>query len=166
VDEGDIRCPADLLKTARRKAAVFGTPRPGQLVLAADTGVFVEGRHLGKPENLSHAAEMLRALSGRWHSVFTGLLLRSREQTREALVETRVRFRALTEGDIAWYLGGEEVMDKAGAYAVQGRAAAFVERIEGEHTNVMGLPMGTLYRMLRELGGGPNSAAMHTEGGT
>ncbi len=166
VDEGTIRSPEDLLATARRKAAACGPPRGDQLVLAADTGVFVQGRHLGKPTDRSQAAEMLRMLSGRWHVVYTAVCLRAPGDAREALVATRVRFHVLSEEEIVWCLSGEDVMDKAGAYAIQGRAAAFVERIEGEYTNVVGLPLSVLYRMLRELDWRPGIAgAPRPEGG-
>jgi len=166
VDEGTIRFPEDLLVTARRKAAACSPAAGEQLVLAADTGVFVQGRHLGKPTDRSQAAEMLRMLSGRWHVVYTAVCLRAPGNVREAVVETGVRFHSLSDEEISWCLSGEDVMDKAGAYAIQGRAAAFVERIEGEYTNVVGLPLGVVYRMLRELDWRPGVAgASRTEGG-
>ncbi|MCR4391478.1 MAG: Maf family protein [Candidatus Acetothermia bacterium] len=155
VDEGEIQGPADLLRTARRKAETVRAQRPHGLVIAADTGVFRDGRAYGKPSDLDEAQATLRALAGGWHSVCTGLVLLSGSAEREALVTTRVLFKPLTEEEIAWYLGVEEVLDKAGAYAIQGRAAPFVERIEGDFFNVMGLPLATLYRLLRELGWRP-----------
>ncbi|MFO8034344.1 MAG: Maf family protein, partial [Candidatus Bipolaricaulota bacterium] len=154
-DEGSISTPGDLVDTARGKMLAVRAEEPQALIVAADTGVFLGGRHLGKPSGPEEARKYLRALSGRWHSVFTGLCVSLPGCVREELVETGVRFRSLSEEELDWYIAGEYVLDKAGAYAVQGRAAVFVERIEGEYTNVVGLPMATLYGLLQELGWGP-----------
>ncbi len=133
------------------------------LIVGADTGVFLDDRHLGKPADLGEAKAYLRALSGRWHAVFTGVHAALPGAVRDALVETRVRFRALTDEEIDWYVESEEVLDKAGGYGVQGRAAVFVERIEGEYANVVGLPMATLYGLLRDLGWRPVAARVSEE---
>lgn len=151
MDEGEVLAPPDLLRAARRKAAWARERRPDGIVVAADTGVFRDGVPYGKPRDLAEARAFLRALAGGWHSVFTGLVVAGREE-REALVETRVLFKPLDEEEIADYLAREDVLDKAGAYAIQGRAAPFVLRIEGEYTNVVGLPLATLDRLLREVG--------------
>ncbi len=155
VEEDAVEHPRDLLLLARRKAEAVAAQYPEALVIAADTGVFRDGRAYGKPGNFEEAKEFLSALSGGWHSVFTGLVVRRGEVLRESLVETRVLFRPLSEEEILWYLRSEEVLDKAGAYAIQGRAAAFVERIEGDFYNVMGLPVCALWRILWELGWRP-----------
>ncbi|MFH1610221.1 MAG: Maf family protein [Candidatus Bipolaricaulota bacterium] len=159
-DEGEILSPADLLRAARLKAADVRARSPGGIVIGADTGVFRDGRWYGKPRDLDEARATLRALSGGWHSVFTGLVVLAGDAGREDLVETRVLFKALAEEEISWYLAHEDVRDKAGAYAIQGRGALFVDRIEGDFFNVMGLPVSILYRRLREIGWRPG------EGGT
>lgn len=151
VEEGEIRRPADLLAAAGRKArAVLGGP--GEVVIGADTGVFHRGKHLGKPRDLPEARRMLSRLSGDWHLVYTGLVVLGRGRELRALVPTRVRFRSVSPGEIEWYLSREDVLDKAGAYAIQGAAAAFVAEIRGDFTNVVGLPLGAVFRFLRDLG--------------
>ena len=114
------------------------TARP---VLGADTEVVLDGEVFGKPRDAAHAGEMLTRLSGRTHEVLTGVALRSGEDVGFALSVSRVTFRALTAGEIERYVATGEPLDKAGAYAIQGRAAAFVTRIEGSYSGVMGLPL-------------------------
>lgn len=155
VDEGEPAAPQDLLIAARRKAAAV--PRQGAIVIGADTGVFLGGRHFGKPRDLAQAREFLLALSGRWHEVYTGVCVLGPAGEEAALVSTRVKFSPLAEEEIDWYLASEEVLDKAGAYAIQGRAGAFVERIEGDFFNVMGFPLSTVYRLLRRQGWHPGA---------
>ncbi len=110
-------------------------------VLAADTTVCLGTEILGKPANREDASRMLRALSGSEHRVLTAVAVRFGERLETALSDTLVRFIPLTEHDIAAYVALDEPMDKAGAYAIQGRAAAFVERLHGSYTGVMGLPL-------------------------
>ncbi len=155
VEEEEVREPLDLLALAEKKGKAVAARFPEAMVIAADTAVFRNGKVFGKPRDLTEAKEFLFALSGGWHSVFTGLAVQKGPLLRKALVETRVLFRDLSEEEIAWYLRSEEVLDKAGAYAIQGRAAAFVERIEGDFYNVMGLPISTLWRILWEMGWRP-----------
>ncbi|MGB9757169.1 MAG: Maf family protein [Candidatus Bipolaricaulaceae bacterium] len=155
VEEGGVREPADLLALAEKKGKAVAARYPKAMVIAADTAVFRNGEVFGKPRDLREAKAFLSALSGGWHSVFTGLVVQKGPLLRKALVETRVLFRALSEEEIAWYLRSEDVLDKAGAYAIQGKAAAFVERIEGDFYNVMGLPLSALWRILWEMGWRP-----------
>lgn len=155
VEEAEAQTPQDLLRIAEAKAAAVAAKFPKSIVIAADTGVFRDGKSFGKPRDLEEAKSFLFALSGGWHSVFTALVVRKGESARRALVETRVLFRSLLEEEIEWYLQAEEVLDKAGAYAIQGRAAAFVERIDGDFYNVMGLPLCALWRILWEMGWRP-----------
>lgn len=155
VDEGEVSTPADLVAIARRKAERVAAQWPAAIVVAADTGVFRDGKAYGKPTNLAQARDTLRALSGGWHSVFTGLCVGTQSIWREALVETRVQFKPLSDDEIARYLAREAVLDKAGAYAIQGLAAPFVIRIEGDFFNVMGLPLATLSALLLDLGWQP-----------
>ena len=138
--------------SARKAHAVAADAAPDQVIIAADTIVVIDGRILGKPHSPEGAAEMLRTLSGRTHQVMTGVtVLRGGRQ--ETVTEiSRVSFRPLTEGEIAAYIATGDPMDKAGSYGVQGLAAAFVERIDGDYFNVMGLPLCRLTGMLRRFG--------------
>lgn len=155
VEEGEVAAPEDLVRIAHRKAERVRALRPEGVVVAADTGVFRNGKAYGKPRDLREAWEILRALSGGWHSVFTGLVVAAPGTSREALVETRVEFKPLSDDEIRRYLAREAVLDKAGAYAIQGGAAPFVTRIEGEFFNVMGLPLATLSTLLHDVGWQP-----------
>jgi septum formation protein len=122
------------------------------IVIAADTIVWHDKRVFGKPHTEAEAARMLRALSGRRHEVYTGVaVLRGGALSLEA-ERSYVRFRELSDAEIAAYIRTGEPMDKAGAYGAQGKAALFVEGIEGDFFNVMGLPLCRLGRMLNRLG--------------
>lgn len=143
------------LRNAAEKAREVAVRLAGAgdiLVVAADTIVVVEGEILEKPADAAHAEAMLRRLAGRWHEVITGLCTwhRTRGGFRELAdaVRTGVRFRALSDREIADYVATGEPMDKAGAYAIQGGAAAFVAETRGSHSNVVGLPLESLRRML------------------
>ncbi len=118
-------------------------------VLGADTTVTLDNQILGKPENPADAARMLRLLSGRTHSVITGVALVTATSSQVAAETTAVTFLPLTEQDIAAYVATGEPMDKAGAYAIQGRAARWIPRIEGDYFNVVGLPIALVSALLR-----------------
>lgn len=120
----------------------------GLVVLGADTTVVVDGQILAKPEDTADAARMLRMLSGRSHRVITGVALAAAEGTEVAAEATAVRFVTLTDAEIAAYVATGEPMDKAGAYAIQGRAAKWIPRIEGCYFNVVGLPLALVAAML------------------
>lgn len=120
----------------------------GEIVLAADTTVTIHGEILGKPLDAADAQRMLRMLSGQRHHVLTAFCLRSGSQIIEDCAETSVWFAPLSPEEIAAYTAGGEPADKAGAYAIQGLASKFVERIEGCYFNVMGLPVSLVYRCL------------------
>ena len=122
------------------------------LLVSADTVVLLNGSLIGKPVDREHAFTMLSRLSGERHEVLTGLALIYQGETRFAISRTHVFFKALSEREINFYLDCENFMDKAGAYAIQGRAAIFVERIDGCFFNVMGFPLNLFYRMLGERG--------------
>ena len=124
----------------------------GSVVLGADTTVVLDGRVLGKPEHPEEAARMLRSLSGRTHEVLTGVAVKHGGLEFVDVASTRVRFLPLTEEEIAWYVASGEPEGKAGAYAVQGLASRFVERIEGSYSNVVGLPVSLVYQLLRQVG--------------
>ncbi len=117
-------------------------------VLGADTTVTLDNQILGKPEDSSDAARMLRLLSGRTHRVITGVALVTAEGVQVAAEATAVRFLDLSEDQIAAYIATGEPMDKAGAYAIQGRAARWIPRIEGCYFNVVGLPLALVSRLL------------------
>lgn len=124
----------------------------GDTVIGADTIVWVDGRVLGKPRSEQEAGQMLRLLSGNVHEVYTGVcLIKDGEESCQFDV-TRVRFRPLSEREIAAYIKTGEPMDKAGAYGAQGKAALFVQSIEGDFFNVMGLPLCMLGEMLKQRG--------------
>jgi len=121
-------------------------------VLAADTTVALASEILGKPSDKADAERMLKLLSGTQHRVLTAVALKFEDQSRMEVSESFVTFAALDEARITAYVTSGEPFDKAGAYAIQGRAGAFVERLEGSYTGVMGLPLFETARLLREFG--------------
>ena len=125
------------------------TPLP---VLAADTTVCADGEILGKPDDDAHAAAMLRMMSGRWHSVHTGVAMALGDRVETLLCSTQVEMKILSEAEIAAYIATGEPHDKAGAYGIQGLAGAFVSRIEGSFTGVMGLPVFETAQLLKNFG--------------
>lgn len=125
---------------------------PAAVILAADTLVELDGEVLGKPGASERARAMLRALSGREHRVWSGVCIREGERILAESECTAVRFRALSDAEIEAYIATGEPLDKAGAYGYQGLASLFVERIEGDFFNVMGLPVCRVGQMLREFG--------------
>ena len=138
VTEGD---PRELVvENALRKARAV----EGDLVLGADTEVFLDGRVFGKADSEAAAADHLRALSGRTHEVWGGIALREGDDIQTAHAVTRVSFRSLAERDLDWYLASGEWRDRAGAYAIQGLGAALVASIDGDFWNVVGLPVPAL----------------------
>ena len=122
------------------------------VVVGADTVVALDGAILGKPKDEADARRMLRALSGRSHSVYTGVTVIRGGQTLCHAERTEVRFRALEDDEIDRYIATGEPMDKAGAYGAQGFASLFVERLDGDFFNVMGLPLCALGKLLKQLG--------------
>ena len=122
------------------------------LVIGADTVVCCEGKVLGKPHSREMAAEMLTALQGRSHEVYTGVTLRSKSETVTFFECTQVEFYPMTEAEISYYIDSKEPMDKAGAYGIQGLGARFVKGIRGDYNNVVGLPVGRLYQELKNHG--------------
>lgn len=139
-------------RLAEEKAAAVAAP-DGTLVLAADTTVVIDGQILGKPEDEADARRMLGLLAGREHEVLTGISLRETGSRAATHVESsRVRMAALSPEEIAWYAATGEPRDKAGAYAVQGLGVLFVETVNGNHSNVVGLPIPAVYRLFATLG--------------
>ena len=146
--------PEELVErlSARKAAAAAEQAGPDAIVIAADTMVFLDDRRLGKPADEADAFGMLSALSGREHTVRTGVTVRRGEVVRTEVEATAVRFRGLTAEEIRRYIATGEPMDKAGAYGIQERGALLVEGIRGDYFNVMGLPVLRLARMLRAFG--------------
>lgn len=143
---------AYVTRVARAKAAAV-VPRHAAtaVILAADTTVVVDGEVLGKPEDAADATRMLSRLAGRTHDVLTAVVIRRAQAEHMEVVATRVSFLELTADDIAWYVRTGEPEGKAGAYGIQGRAARFIDRIDGSWSNVVGLPISTVWRMVRAL---------------
>ena len=140
-------------RLSRAKAlAVRNDDDAADLILGADTTVVVGGEVVGKPLDDEDAAQMLRGLSGVWHEVLTAVTLLCGAESRTEVEVTRVKFASLTDAEIRWYVASGEPRDKAGAYAIQGHASLFIERIEGSYSNVVGLPVQTVFRLARELG--------------
>jgi septum formation protein len=145
--------PEYVERLAREKAEAVAGARLFGLVLGADTVVVADGTILGKPQDDEDARRMLRLLRGRWHEVLTGVAL-VRAETKRAVVaheRTRVRFSEMSDAEIDWYVATGEHADKAGAYAVQGRAALLIEGLEGDYWNVVGLPVRLVYELAQEL---------------
>jgi len=157
VDESvrDAESPRDYVRRLAMEKA-HAVPRGvTDLVLAADTTVVVDDEILGKPLDAADAVRMLRRLAGRSHEVLTGVCL-VHDGTYDAQVAaTLVEFAPMTDDEIAWYVASSEPMDKAGAYGIQGRASRFVVRVAGSYTNVVGLPVATVYQMLSRAGWRP-----------
>ena|SRR5579859_994941 len=144
-------------RLAQEKALTVARIHPDKFVLGADTIVVVDGNILGKPRHGADAERMLGILSGRAHEVVTGVCLvqpGARGNLTTASEITRVVFSEISAEEIRAYVATGEPMDKAGAYAIQGMAARWIPRIEGDYSNVIGLPLAMVYRMLRESLGG------------
>jgi septum formation protein len=153
IDEtiGPNEPPRDYVARLSREKA-RAVVRGDELALGADTTVVINGEIIGKPADAEEAGRMLRALSGQWHEVLTGVTLTRADLVVSAVSSTRVKFAELSDAEIKWYVSTGEPMDKAGAYAIQGRASLFVERIEGSYSNVVGLPLQLTYQLARRMG--------------
>ncbi len=146
--------PQAVERLALEKAEAAAKKHPSLLVLGADTMVVVNSEILGKPADERDAQRMLRLLSGKWHDVLTGVALVRAEGDGGRVVaheKTQVRFAAMSDAEIDWYVKSGEPIDKAGAYAVQGRAALFIEEIRGDYWNIVGLPVRLLYKLAGEI---------------
>jgi septum formation protein len=149
-DDGRLP-PVELVREhAAGKARSVADEAGERPVLGVDTAVVIDGRTLGKPADASEAAAMLEILGGREHVVVSGLCLLTVGWEAVEHEETRVMFRELTPRDVAGYVRGGEWQGRAGGYAIQGRGAALVERVEGDYLNVVGLPASLLVRLLAE----------------
>jgi len=138
-------------RLAREKALAVAKQRPQDVVLGADTVVVIDGVILGKPLDSPDAARMLCMLSGRQHQVITGVCVVANGRSSVTSETTTVTMSEISESEIADYVATGEPMDKAGAYAIQGIASRWIPRIEGDYSNVVGLPVALVRRMLREI---------------
>ncbi len=141
-------------RLAQTKAATVSNKVDGKLVLGADTVVVIGGEILGQPRDHNDAWRMLRLLSGEWHEVLTGVALVRSGHSPCAIVDhetTRVRLKQLSDDEIDWYVATGEPMDKAGAYAIQGKAGPFIQEIQGNYFNIVGLPISLVYELLRKV---------------
>ena len=137
-------------RLAAAKAQASANVHSQRPVVAADTTVVVDERVLAKPVDREDAKRMLRLLQGRWHQVLTGIALISESGIEVDVETTDVRFAPMNETEVDWYANTGEPMDKAGAYAIQGKGARFIEGIKGDYFNVMGLPVRLLYELIRK----------------
>ncbi len=140
------------MRLAREKAEAIARGRPADLVLGADTVVAIDGQILNKPLDAADAGRMLRLLAGRTHQVITGVCLAESGHCAVESEITNVTMTRISELEIAEYVATGEPMDKAGGYAIQGMASRWIPRIEGDYSNVVGLPIALVYRMLRGMG--------------
>lgn len=146
--------PKDLVMHLSRQKAeeVAGKCSKDDIIIAADTVVSLKGQILGKPKDREDGARMLSLLSGNKHEVFSGVTVKKGDLILNEYEETAVYFREMTEEEISWYLSTGEPMDKAGAYGIQGIGIRFISRIEGDYSNVVGLPICRLLSMLEKAG--------------
>ncbi|MEK5754431.1 Maf family nucleotide pyrophosphatase [Acinetobacter variabilis] len=136
-------------RLAQVKAEVVAKLFPDAIIIAADTSLGVNNEILGKPESKQHAFEMWEKISGRWHDVYTGVCVRTKEEKYSIVVRTQVEFQPLNSHDMESYWATGEPLGKAGAYAIQGIAARYIPRIEGSYSNVVGLPLYETVQLLQ-----------------
>lgn len=137
--------PEDAVVFLAARKAMAVERAEDEIVLGADTIVVLDGKILGKPKNKDDAFDILKSLSGRVHSVFTGVCIIEKDRSMTFAEETQVEFLSLTDDEINTYIDTNEPYDKAGAYGIQGIASKFVRRINGDYFNVVGLPISTIY---------------------
>lgn len=140
-----------VVRLACEKAGAIASRHSASPVLGADTVVVIGGEMIGKPTDLDHAREMLKMLSGNWHDVLTGVAICVNGTVVSGLRRTRVKFAWMNDAEIEFLALQGDPLDKAGAYAVQAQAALFIEAIEGDYWNVVGLPINLVYELLRSV---------------
>jgi septum formation protein len=147
----DAEKPEDYVRRLATTKALGIHPEPGEIILGADTTVVIDGEMLGKPAGAEDARRMLERLSDRRHEVLTGIALRRGSQLIRDWAVTHVWFAALSAHEIQAYVASGEPMDKAGAYAIQGLASKYIQKIEGCYFNVVGLPIALVWQYLKAL---------------
>jgi septum formation protein len=141
--------PEDYVRRlAREKAEAVAVNYKNRIVLGADTIVLINEKIVGKPKDFDQAREMLETLSGNWHEVLTGIAVVKNDEAKVDFQRTRVKFAVMKAAEINHLVEKGEPLDKAGAYAVQAQAALFIEKIEGDYWNVVGLPVSLVYRLI------------------
>lgn len=140
-------------RLAKTKAEAVADNVSAEFVLGADTIVQVDGEILGQPGDEANARRMLKLLSGKWHEVLTGVALINTANSGVTVEHevTRVRFAELSESEVDWYVATGEPLDKAGAYAIQGRGAIFIEEVQGDYFNIVGLPIRLIYELIQRM---------------
>jgi septum formation protein len=152
--ERDGELPADYVRRlAIEKAEAVSASHPGEIILAADTTVVIDDQMIGKPIDEDDARRMLRMLSGNWHEVLTGVAVCRNGSVEVGLQTTRVKFAPMSDEEVEFLVEKGDPLDKAGAYAVQAQAALFIEGIEGDYWNVVGLPIQLVYQMVLSMRG-------------
>lgn len=141
-----------VLRLSKVKAQSVSEKYPGAVVLGCDTIVSLDGKIMGKPKDDRHASEMLKALSGKLHKVYTGVTVTDGEKTESFFCGTEVEFHPLSDETIDSYIATKEPADKAGAYGIQGFGSVLVKRIDGDYFSVMGLPVSESARVLARFG--------------
>ncbi|MBC7900391.1 MAG: septum formation inhibitor Maf [Saprospiraceae bacterium] len=152
IDESEApgESPDDYVRRlAKEKAEAIAVRHDGEIVLGADTTVVIDKQIMGKPLDLAAAKRMLTMLSGKWHEVLTGVAVVNYGETRVGLQTTRVKFAEMSDAEIDFLVENGDPLDKAGAYAVQAQAALFIEKIEGDYWNVVGLPVSLVYALVQ-----------------
>ena len=137
-------------RLAEEKAAAVSVNFSDSVILAADTTVVIDDQIIGKPTDLDDARRMLKMLSGRWHDVLTGVAIKQNEDIAVGMERTGVKFVEMNDAEIEFLAQMGDPLDKAGAYAVQAQAALFIEQIRGDYWNVVGLPIGLVYRLIKK----------------
>ena len=153
IDESERQgeSPEDYVqRLAEEKAESIAAQYPDSIVLAADTTVVIDGQIIGKPADLDDARRMLKMLSGRWHDVLTGVAVKQDGSIVIGMERTGVKFSAMSNAEVEFLARMGDPLDKAGAYAVQAQAALFIEQIRGDYWNVVGLPIGLVYRLVKK----------------
>ena len=141
---------AYVVRLAREKAAAVADQYPGEFVLGADTTVVIDEQIIAKPVDLDDARRMLTLLSGNWHEVLTGVAVVRNGDIQSGIQSTRVKFATMSDAEVNFLAERGDPLDKAGAYAVQAQAALFIEGIEGDYWNVVGLPVSLVYRLVAD----------------
>lgn len=147
------KAPNYVERLAQAKAEAASSRRPRRTIVGADTVVVIGDQVLGKPSDADDARRMLRLLEGQWHRVLTGVAIHdgAASHSKVAHQTTEVKFASMKDDEISWYVGTGEPLDKAGAYAIQGLGARFIEEIKGDYFNVVGLPVRLVYELLNEV---------------
>ncbi|MBP3443052.1 MAG: septum formation inhibitor Maf [Clostridia bacterium] len=149
IDEG-LSADGVVMSLALQKAQAVAAENPDSVIIGADTVVVLDGKILGKPESEENAVEMLTALSGRSHTVYTGVAIIKGDKVKNFCEATQVEFYDLTKEEIEAYVATKDCMDKAGAYGIQTNGCVLIRKIDGDYFNVVGLPVSKVYRELRE----------------